>query len=352
MTDPLVSVVIPAFNTGRYLPETLESVFAQSYPNLEIIVVDDGSTDDTLAVARGYCDRIVLLERPHAGLGPTRSAGIERAVGEFLLFLDSDDILEPDAVRTQVDVALRHPGSGLVVGDGIEFDGPVVISASLFHPVFADLLATAPSGEVTGWRYRDIVRACPAKTPGQTLVPRTVADAVGALCTTPEGAQDYDYYLRIARRFPVTIHSRRVARWRFRPDSMSGTADERQLRWSANAVGVYERELTRCPPEDRDLVQAMIAVQARVGFVHACVAVATSGTAPEAAYLAVVAPHLSWRERFVVKLLPAVPTSCARPVLRGTRAMLHVTRRVTRLVAGPVRSRPGTPSGPDVPARD
>jgi len=179
-----------------------------------------------------------------------------------------------------------------------------------------------------------------------------VADAVGALCTTPEGAQDYDYYLRIARRFPVTIHSRRVARWRFRPDSMSGTADERQLRWSANAVGVYERELTRCPPEDRDLVQAMIAVQARVGFVHACVAVATSGTAPEAAYLAVVAPHLSWRERFVVKLLPAVPTSCARPVLRGTRAMLHVTRRVTRLVAGPVRSRPGTPPAPDAPARD
>jgi len=352
VSDPLVSVVIPAFNTGRFLPETLESVFAQSYPNLEIIVIDDGSTDDTRAVARGYGERIVLLERPHAGLGPTRSAGIERAVGEFLLFLDSDDILEPDAVRTQVDVALRHPGSGLVVGDGIEFDGPVVISASLFHPVFADLVATAPTGEVTGWMYRSVVQACPAKTPGQTLVPRKVADAIGALCITPEGAQDYDYYLRIARRFPVTLHSQRVARWRFRPDSMSGAVDERQLRWSANAVRVYERELTRCPAEDRDLVRAMITLQARVGFVHACAALATSGTAPEAASLAVVAPHLSWHERFVVKLLAALPTSCARPVLRGTRAMLHVTRPVTRRVTGPVRSRPGTPSGPGAPARD
>ncbi len=105
MTRPRVSVVITTYNTGRYLPETLESVFAQSYPAAEVIVVDDGSTDDSVDRARAFGDRVQSIPRPHEGLGPARNAGIAASTGDHLAFLDSDDLWDPDTLRVQVDVA-------------------------------------------------------------------------------------------------------------------------------------------------------------------------------------------------------------------------------------------------------
>ena len=127
MTTSLVSVVITTFNTAAYLPETLDSVLAQSHPHVETIVVDDGSTDDTVDRARAYGDRITLVERRHEGLGPARNVGLERRVGDFIAFLDSDDVWEPHALATQLAVARACPDSGLIVSDGVEFSGDVVL---------------------------------------------------------------------------------------------------------------------------------------------------------------------------------------------------------------------------------
>src|SRR5688500_2053614 len=97
----LVSVVIPCYNHGAYLPEAVASVQSQNYPSLEIIVIDDGSTDNTKAVAAGLTG-ITYFYQPNQGLSAARNAGIRHSKGEFLLFLDADDWLLPEAIETNV----------------------------------------------------------------------------------------------------------------------------------------------------------------------------------------------------------------------------------------------------------
>ncbi len=288
MNAPLVSVVITTFNTGRYLPETLESVFAQSHANYEIIVVDDGSTDDTPERARAYASRITLIEREHEGLGPARNAGLALATGDYVAFLDSDDVWEPDALRIQLEVARQHPESGLVVGDGVEFAGSTVLNAHLFPDGLVTRLNATADGQLTGPMYHEFLAASPVMCPAQALVPRPVVAALGNVCIVPAGVQDYDYYLRIARAYPVTFHTASVARWRYRPDSMSGRHDVRGLRSAAQAVSVYERELEACAPDDRPVVRATIARRARHGVQDACRSRVEFATIPDPVDLAIL----------------------------------------------------------------
>jgi glycosyltransferase involved in cell wall biosynthesis len=322
-----VSVVITAYNTGRYLPETLESVFAQTYANYEVIVVDDGSTDDTRARARAYGSRILLLEREHEGLGPARNAGLARATGAYIAFLDSDDLWDPDALRTQVDVARRHPESGLVVCDGVEFEADTVTVPRLYPPWVASRVDAAPDGQITARMYREILSWCPANCPGQTLVPRHVVDTIGDVCITPHGVQDYDYYLRIARAFPVTLHAASLVRWRYRPESMSGPRSERGLRSAAQALRLYERELASCAPDDRAAVRAVIANGARHGLAEASRSRLEYGTIPDPADLATIY-RFRPRDPVVIwaRVAFALPAPLDRLVLRATRAARRAVR--------------------------
>jgi hypothetical protein len=258
-----VSVVITTFNTGRYLPETLESVFAQSHPDLEVIVVDDGSTDDSVERARAFGDRVRVITRAHEGLGPARNAGIEVATGDYLAFLDSDDLWERDALAVQVAVATRNPDSGLIVMDGVVFDEPDGVERPLYVPRLDDLFDGSDGGELTGSFHRLFVERNWVTCPAQTLVPRSVQRAIGPVSTTPHGAQDYDYYLRISRSFPITLHRARLARWRFRPDSMSGDVIVRPLRWRVQGLRVIAQERDAATPDARAYVDAAYRAQVR-----------------------------------------------------------------------------------------
>jgi glycosyltransferase involved in cell wall biosynthesis len=100
---PLVSVIMPAYNTARYIREAIDSVLDQDYPSKELIVIDDGSTDGTLEVLRSYGDRITLIEQRNQGSAVARNAGLAAARGECIAFLDSDDIWLPGKLRLQVD---------------------------------------------------------------------------------------------------------------------------------------------------------------------------------------------------------------------------------------------------------
>jgi hypothetical protein len=328
--QPLVSVVITTFNSGLYLPETLESVFAQTYPNIEVIVVDDGSTDDTCARAREFGSRVVLIERQHEGVGPARTAGIERASGVFVAIIDSDDLWETTALEAQVDVALRNPSSGLIIGDGVQFDASRIIAATLFPPQIGSRLHATPYGERTARVYEELIEECPAKCPGQTLMPRGVVEEIGAMCATPNGPQDYDYYLRIARRYPVTMHATPVVRWRCRPDSLSGRPDERGLRWSAVAIPVLERQLDACPPAIRTIIHASIDRRARSGVRQAAVALANWGTRPDPENLATVLRHVPVGHRAAARAVFALPAPLAQATLRAARSVSHRLRDVSR----------------------
>ncbi len=110
----LVSIVIPCFNYGAYLAEAIESAQVQTYPEIEILVADDGSTDDTRAVAARFGPAIVYLHQPNQGPGAARNLGAARARGEWIVFLDADDSLEPTYVEETMAVALADPSLAFV----------------------------------------------------------------------------------------------------------------------------------------------------------------------------------------------------------------------------------------------
>jgi glycosyltransferase involved in cell wall biosynthesis len=105
MNTSLVSVVIPCYRQARYLPEALESVFAQTHPHTEAVVVNDGSDDDTASVAARYGDRIRYVYKANGGLSSARNAGLAAAQGEWVQFLDADDQLGPDKIDSQLGAA-------------------------------------------------------------------------------------------------------------------------------------------------------------------------------------------------------------------------------------------------------
>jgi len=111
--NPLVSVIVPVWNMERYVGEALRSVFAQTYRPLEVIVVNDGSTDGSAHVARGFVE-VILLDQAHQGVAAARNLGLERSRGELIAFLDADDLWEPEKLTLQVAWLNDHPEVGYV----------------------------------------------------------------------------------------------------------------------------------------------------------------------------------------------------------------------------------------------
>jgi glycosyltransferase involved in cell wall biosynthesis len=148
--NPLVSVIIPTFNRPQFLTQAINSVLAQSYTNLEVIIADDGSTDDTPDVIVGYGDRVRPLYLPHSGKPSVgRNAAVQAARGELIAFLDDDDLWLPDKVGRDVDkfganpkVGLRYGQFRLLFSDGAQSE-PIIpprhrLSGSIFSELISD----------------------------------------------------------------------------------------------------------------------------------------------------------------------------------------------------------------------
>ena len=118
---PKVSVIIPAYNASEYLSQTLESVLVQTYSDFEIILVDDGSTDETDQVIAKYSSHLNLIQQENKGLSAARNAGLNMAIGEYLVFLDADDLLTPRKLAIQAAFLDQNPGIGIVYSDGFLF---------------------------------------------------------------------------------------------------------------------------------------------------------------------------------------------------------------------------------------
>ncbi len=132
MSAPTVSCIVPAFNAERFLRQALDSVFAQTYRPLEVIVVDDGSTDATAAVAEAA--GVVLLRQENAGFLAARDAGLAAASGEYVAFLDADDLWVADKIERQVAALRANPALDLCVGHFLNFwDADVAHEAARYH---------------------------------------------------------------------------------------------------------------------------------------------------------------------------------------------------------------------------
>jgi glycosyltransferase involved in cell wall biosynthesis len=137
MSQPQVSVVIPSYNCARYLPEAIDSVLAQTYQNFEIIVIDDGSTDETAAVLRRYGLPVRVVYQHNQGVAQARNHGIRQARGEWIAFLDADDVLLPHKLAAQLTVAAAHPDAGMIHSgwNRVDAEGRVIMPVEPWHQV-------------------------------------------------------------------------------------------------------------------------------------------------------------------------------------------------------------------------
>ena len=187
--NPLVSVIMPAYNAEHYLEECLASVDAQSYRNLEIIVVDDGSTDGTLRVLRDHASRdarITVLAQDNLYAGVARNNGMAKANGDYLLFLDSDDIFEPDMIELLVTRA-EETGADVAMCRSSSFDEQTGETKPIDHALCkVDLDRVYENGELddilfqfcSGWAWDKLYRADFARATGLSFQPlRTTNDA-------------------------------------------------------------------------------------------------------------------------------------------------------------------------------
>jgi len=118
-----ISVVIPAYNSAKVIGATLESVFRQTVPPDEILVLDDGSTDDTMALLNSYTPRITLLQQKNQGVAPSRNALSQRATGDLIAFLDHDDLWHPRYLEVQRQLFVQHPRSVAFFAGHVNFSG-------------------------------------------------------------------------------------------------------------------------------------------------------------------------------------------------------------------------------------
>jgi glycosyltransferase involved in cell wall biosynthesis len=123
VTGPLVSVVVPVYNAEPFLRETLDSVLAQDYHPVEVIVVDDGSTDGSAAIARSYPD-VSYIHQENQGPAVARNAGIAAAGGEFVAFFDADDVMLPNKLSVQVGYLLEHPEATVTLAKQVSIGPP------------------------------------------------------------------------------------------------------------------------------------------------------------------------------------------------------------------------------------
>ena len=176
MSDPLVSVIIPVYNGARYLRAALESVFAQTYRPLEVIVVDDGSVDDSGDIAQSFPE-VRYVRQDNQGVAAARNNAIDAARGEFFAFLDQDDLWTPEKLRLQIGHLLSHPDLGYTLTHQQFFLDPGATLPAWFRK---ELLASIH----TGWVL------------GTLVVRRTVFETVGNFATGYSAANDSDWFFR------------------------------------------------------------------------------------------------------------------------------------------------------------
>jgi glycosyltransferase involved in cell wall biosynthesis len=201
-----VSVIIPCYNHGRYLPEALASVWAQDYPAVEIIVVDDGSTDDTRTVAQRYAS-VRYYYQPNQGPSAARNMGIAHSRGEYLVFLDADDWLLPQALSGNAAHLRQNPKLAFVSGGHHKVDaatGSVTVSYQAVSPNhYYHLLWGNYIGMHAAVLYQRWALAAEPFDPALRY------------------CEDYDVYLRLARRFPVAHHAQPIAAYRLHDTNTS-----------------------------------------------------------------------------------------------------------------------------------
>lgn len=234
--QPTVSVIVPAYGHAHFIEETLRSVFTQTFRDFEVIVINDGSPDDTAARVRPLADagRIRYYEQTNRGQSAARNEGLRHARGEFIAYLDDDDRWSPDKLAWQVAALRAHPeavaayGFAHLTGNGQNFRHPRQLG---------------PSGSIKD----ELLGGNLIVSPGQVLIRARELHAIGGFDETIKGADDWDLWLRLADRGAFIYEERCALHYRYHANNASRNTGE----MFRTQMQVLKKHLGRTPFQSR-----------------------------------------------------------------------------------------------------
>ncbi len=213
---PLFSIVVPAYNSGKFIDETLNSLINQELSDYEIILIDDGSSDDTLDKVQPYTDKIKMLSQNHKGVSFARNLGINKAIGEYIVSFDSDDVLLPHALKTYKRV--------------IEYfnNPPMIIAKWKFSSELGDLESYLNNQNINCTKFDCFFRKSVSLSSGNAnlIVKRKLLLKIGGYPTDSISYDDYRLIFRLGDINPLIVITKPVTVfYRDRPDSLSHRSD-------------------------------------------------------------------------------------------------------------------------------
>jgi glycosyltransferase involved in cell wall biosynthesis/SAM-dependent methyltransferase len=207
-SPPLVSVIIACFNQAHFLPDAIESVLAQTHTNVEVVLVDDGSTDATPDVTRRY-PSVRYVRQENRGLAAARNTGTAESKGGYLVFLDADDRLLPRALQVGVECFREHPESAFVSGGYRRIDAR------------GSVISEPPPARIEGDHYLALLRGNYVGMHATVMYARDLLEQSGGFDASLTACEDYDLYLRLARTHSASCHAEVIAEYRTLETSMS-----------------------------------------------------------------------------------------------------------------------------------
>lgn len=229
---PLISVIIPAYNSEKTIRETLESVFKQTFSEYEIIIVDDGSKDRTLKIVSTIKDpRLKVFSYPNGGISVSRNRGISHALGEFIAFLDHDDLWTADKLESQLAALQANPQAG------VAYSWTDLIDES------SQFIRECSRQKVTGNAYAKLLLANFLHTASNPLIRKEALIQVGGFDESVCGPEDWDLFLRLAADYDFVAVPRPQVLFRVN----AGSASTNVSRQETESLKLIERAFERAP---------------------------------------------------------------------------------------------------------
>ena len=213
MSESIISVIIPSYNAAKYLPQAINSVLAQTYRQFEIIVIDDGSTDDTQKVITEYSDSVIYIRQPNSGPSAARNKGIQISRGDYIAFLDADDLWVPNKLEDQLIAFQGSKNCAFVCSDWSYFDGEERINVS-----------TLKNYEAWNCKadFELMIRENFVLT-SSVMVDRQMLSKAGLFWEKLRGAEDRHMWLRLLQHGDAVVCKEILAYKRSHPGNVSST---------------------------------------------------------------------------------------------------------------------------------
>ncbi len=217
--NPLISVIIPAYNSEKDIADAVRSALGQTYQPIEVIVVDDGSTDLTAEKVKDFGERVALIRKPNGGPASARNAGLKAAQGEFVAFLDADDIWLPRKLEKQAAIMRRDPRAGLVACGEMIVDHNGLVQGQLVLKNYTNkekFIREMLQGNIVGGGSASLVR-------------RECFEKLGPFDEALRGTEDWDMWLRIGLNYEVRFVEECLYEAWLKPNSVSSPANAEKM---------------------------------------------------------------------------------------------------------------------------